>query len=362
MSGKDGNMKGYLLLADGARFEGTLRGTAKTTTGWLVANTGVVGFQEMATDPAYKGQILAFTYPEIGNVGVAERFSESHEPQVAGMVVKVLSEFRSHYLSEDSFENMLSQAGVTCLAGVDTRGVAVHLREKGEMPAAIATEDANLEALTKTLGETDRPQFEPTDPPPPKPGSGAKVAVLNLGIRRSQLKQFAQCCNPIVFAHDARADSILGTKPAGLFVSDGPGASVPPQPTVQTLKALIGKVPILAIGLGNVALGVALGCEAEVMGRGHHGANYAVRNLLDGTAEVTQQRHSIALNRDSVLSNPKVQLLWENMTDQTVEGICTKDGSAVGLQAVLAGPAPGLVNGHISEFVDSLAIGRAYKR
>ena len=131
-------MTGYILLSDGMRLDGQLRGAAKTAMGYLVANTGVVGFQEMATDPAYKGAVLALTYPEIGNVVVTGAFAESPGIQPIAMVVKVLSETQSHYLAEGSLEDALIQAGVPCLTGIDTRALAVHLREKGEMPAAVA--------------------------------------------------------------------------------------------------------------------------------------------------------------------------------------------------------------------------------
>ena len=353
-------MTGHLILADGTKWTGTLHGASGTAAGWLAANTAVVGFQEMATDAAYKGQILAFTYPEIGSVGVAGRFCESSGVQIAGMVVKVLSEYRSHYLAEDSLENFLAGAGAACLSGIDTRGLAVHLRENGEMSAAIAPDDADLGKLGKTLSAMKRPHFRPTEPPVAAAGTGGvKLAVLDLGIRRSQWQQIARCCRPAVFAHDAEAEEVLACKPAGIFVSDGPGAVLPPDRTVATLRKLLGKAPILACGLGHVALGMALGCEAEFLKRGHHGANYAVRNVTDGRAEVTQQRHSAALQRDSVLASSTAELLWENMTDQTVEGIRAADSSAVGLQAILAAPQPGAVNAHLLEFIEHLPGGRS---
>lgn len=349
-------MTGHLLLADGTRMTGRLHGAARTATGWLAANTAVVGFQEMLSDPAYKGCILAFTYPEVGSVGVAERFSESSRPQIAGMVVKALSEHTSHYLCEGTLGGLLAREGVPCLDGIDTRGLAVHLRERGEMPAAIVPAEEDVEKAASALGRLGRPGFEPSEAPPAPGGAGAAtVAVVNLGIRRSQMAQLGRCCKPVVFAHDAAADAVLGCKPAGVFVSDGPGAGLPPQGTVDTLRRLLGEVPILACGLGHVALGVALGCEAEFLTRGHHGANYPVKSVLDGRAEVTQQRHTVTLRRDSVEAAGGARLLWENMTDRTVEGIRGGGGSATGLQSVLAAPEPGAVNAHILEFVEALS-------
>lgn len=348
-------MKGYILLADGMKLEGTLVGPPKTAIGWLAANTAVVGFQEMATDSAYKHSILAFTYPEIGNVGIAEAFSESSSVQVAGLVVKVLSQYRSHYLSEDDFSNLLARHEVPCLVGIDTRALAVHLRDKGEMAAAIAPADANVREIEKALTSLPRPQFQPTEAPRAAAGqAGVRVAVINLGVRRSQLRQLSLCCTPEVFSHESSVAQILDSDPAGVFVSDGPGGVVPPQETTETIAALVGQVPVFACGLGNVALGMALDCSPTFLKRGHHGANCPVRNTADGKVEVTQQRHTVTLDRASVTDSPRAELLWENMNDLSVEGIRSADGSAAGVQSILAPPGPGLVNEHIRRFVEEL--------
>ncbi len=349
-------MKGCILLADGTRLEGEVTGPVRTAMGWVAANTGVVGFQEMVTDPAYKSRILAFTYPEIGNVGVTGAFSESPGVQIGGLVVKVLSGCSSHYRAEGAFADMLADAGAPCLVDVDTRGLAVHLREEGEMAAAIVPEGADLQEALATLSGLERPAFEPTDPSAPGPAaSDLRLAVLDLGIRRSQLAQLSACSAPVLHPYDADADSVLAGGPAGVFVSDGPAGGLPSEHVVQTIRALLGKVPVMGCGLGHVALGMALGCDVTFLKRGHHGANYPVRNLMDGRVEVTQQRHTVVLERESVQGSPEVELLWENINDGTVEGIRRPDGSAVGLQAILAAPQVGLVNAQIRQFIDALA-------
>ncbi len=350
-------MSGYILLADGMRLDGRLAGAKKPAYGYLAANTGVVGFQEMITDPAYKGALLAFTYPEVGNVGVTNAFAESSGIQAAGIVVRVLSEFRTHYLSEDSLENALAQAGVPCLTGVDTRGLAVHLRDHGEVAAAIVPADTDPEKVRASLAALPRPDFAPTPPPTVRDAeAGTKIAVIDLGIRHSLLRQLAACSVPEVFAFDATAEAILAAQPAGVFVSDGPAAGLPPARTIETLKALIGRLPILACGLGHVALGAAMGCQATFLQRGHHGANCPVRNVTEGNVEVTEQRHSVALDRGSVEDNPDVELLWENMNDGSVEGIGSADETAIGLQFTLAASRPGAVNPHIQAFVNELLV------
>ncbi len=349
-------MNGFILLADGTRLDGTLAGAPKTAMGWLAANTAVVGFQEMATDPTYKARLLVFTYPEIGNVGVTKAFSESPRIQAAGLVVKVLSEYRSHYLSEDSLDSLMKREDVPCLVGIDTRGLAVIIRDRGEMPAAITPADADAAALQKALAALERPRFKPTNgPAAPGAGSGKTVAVINLGIRRSTLQQLALCCSPQLLPYDANEQNVLASKPSGLFISDGPGGAAPPEQTVATIRQLVGKIPILAAGLGHVALGIALGCRPAFLKRGHHGANYPVRSLADGRVEITEQRHSVMLERESLTGNAAVALLMENLNDSTVEGIRTPDGLAVGLQATLAAAQPGAINPHIKQFIDRLS-------
>jgi carbamoyl-phosphate synthase small subunit len=354
-----GSVEGYILLADGMRLNGKLAGSWKSATGYIAANTSVVGFQELITDPSYKGGILAFTYPEIGNVGITEKFSESDVCQPAGLVVKALSEFYSHYLSEDSLLKLLMKHETPCLTDIDTRALAVHLRDAGEMPAAISPADGDPDVLRATLIKMQRVEYKgPARMPEGIQGSGPAVAVINLGMRNSELRQLSLCCTPNLFSYDADAAAILAAKPAGVLVSDGPGLGLPPQPTIVTLKGLLGRVPILACGLGCVALGVALGCSITFLRRGHHGDNYPVRNIKDGSFELTHQRHSLVLERRSVDENPNVALLYENIDDGSVEGIHSSDGSALGIQAVFAAPRPGEVNPHIMNFIGSLAGGK----
>jgi carbamoyl-phosphate synthase small subunit len=347
-------MEGYLLLADGTRLDGTMCGADKVAVGWVVANTSVVGFQEMVTDPAYRNAVLAFTYPEIGNVGVTAAFAESGRVQVAGLVVRVLSTCRSHYRSEDNFEAALRADGTPCLCDVDTRGLAVHLREKGEMAAAIAPARVDEAELGRRLETEQRPVPGPADSPVAPDGSGPVIAVLDLGARRSDLAQIGRCAQPRVFEANATAADILASRPAGVLVSDGPGLSLPPAAAVETLRDLVGKVPVMGFGLGNIALGLALGCEATFLKRGHHGANCPVRRLSEGTVEVTSQRHSVVLGRASVETANGVKVTREHLNDGTVEGISADDGRAVGLQAVPQAPMKGMLNPHIEWFVGTL--------
>ena len=349
-------MDAFILLADGTRLDGVLAGAATAATGWVAANTAVVGFQEMVTDPAYKGLLLAFTYPEIGNVGAAAAFGESARVQAAGLVVKVLSGLRSHYTAEEDFEALLQHDGIPCLTDVDTRGLAVHLREHGEMAAAIAPAAEDADALRESLQAVERPAFMPTETlVASEAADGPKVVVIDLGLRRSELAQLALCCRPVLLPHDGDASAVEAEGAAGVVVSDGPGGGLPAAETVRAVASLMGKVPVLGWGLGHVALGMALGCEPAFLKRGHHGVNYPVRCLVDGKAEVTGQRHTVMLARESVEGSDRVELLWENINDGTVEGIRSADGMATGLQFMPAAAQPGQVSAHVRRFVEQIS-------
>ncbi|NLW49505.1 MAG: hypothetical protein GXY85_01500 [Candidatus Brocadiaceae bacterium] len=348
-------MDGYILLSDGTRLNGRLAGEAKVARGWVVANTAVVGFQEMVTDPAYRGLLLAFTYPEVGNVGAAETFAESPRVQPAGLVVKVLSPCRSHWRAEEDFAALLQRNGVPCLTDVDTRGLAVHLREHGEMAAAIAPAGEDADALRRSLAGMERPACAPGGGCGDAQGDGPAAAVLDLGIRRSELAQLRQVCAPVLHAADARADEVLGGGPAAVFVSDGPALARPPEAAVEALKGLLGRVPVFAWGLGQVALGMALGCALTFLRRGHHGVNYPVRCLADGATLVTGQRHTVVLERRSVCGSDRAELLWENVNDGTVEGIRSADGTATGIQFMPTAPLPGEVSAHVRRFIEEIS-------
>jgi len=348
-------MSGILLLSDGTKFAGELEGAASPVTGWLTANTAVVGFQEMLTDPVYQNTLLAFTYPEVGNVGVTKIFSESQSIQPKGLIVRELCKSPSHYRAEGGFEEMLSGSGVPCLTGVDTRGLAVHLRKAGEMPAVIAPAGFDERALIKQLANEERPQWEKIDSPAMQaPENAPEVAVIDLGMRSSFAKQLCRCCKPARFSHDAVPDVILKNDPGAVIVTDGPSFNYPPQETVETIKNVCGRLPLLACGLGNIALGLAMGAKMTFLERGHHGANYPVRRLSDGKIETTRQQHSVILDRKSVEKCGNLNVSMLNVNDASVEGVMSEDGSAIGYQALLPVAGRSDTNRHLLDFIESI--------
>jgi carbamoyl-phosphate synthase small subunit len=223
------------------------------------------------------------------------------------------------------------------------------------MPAAIALEGTDPETLKRPLARRERPEFRPSKTAPVPPSQSAlKVAVLSLGVRRSLVQQLSSCSAVEIFPPDAAVQDIMAARPAGVLISDGPGTCLPPMKAVDTIKELIGRAPLLGCGLGHVALGMALECAPTFLKRGHHGANYPVRNVLTGKVEVTQQRHTVALDRRSLEGKPGVEVLSENVNDGTVEGFRATGLSAVGFQQILVAPQAGLVNAHLKAFVDGL--------
>ncbi len=328
-------MDGIILLADGTKLNGDISGDyAEPAAGWLTANTGVVGFQQMLTDPVYQDVLLAFTYPEIGNTGAAEAFAESPAVQPKAVVVREICQYPSHYRAETALPDYISANGGVCLSGIDTRWLAVYLREKGEMPAVIAEAAHDLDELKGLIEQVGRPSITRNQPSPELNTSRSNplVNVINLGVRYSFAQQLAKCCKPSFFPFDTDADDLLKNNPDAVIVSDGPAFNLPPRQVVDTLKALAGQCPVLACGSGNVALGMAFGCGVDTLKRGHHGANYPVRDLETGKVQNTAQRHSVVLNKESAESCDKMRPAYLNVNDDSIEGIRSEDGTALGYQ------------------------------
>ncbi len=351
-------MDGFLLLADGTKLNGQLSGCSSPTAGWLTVNTGVVGFQQMLTDPVYRNVLLAFTYPEVGNTGEAASFSESDTVQPRGVIVRELCSFPSHYRAGGGLSEMLSRAEVPCLSGVDTRGLAVLLRRNGEMPAMIASADHDESDLLRRLRDTGRPRWaaDGEGGTERKMGGecGPEVAVIDLGMRNSFAGQLCRCCRPRIFSCDALPETVMEQEPDAVVVTDGPAVGPPPEESLELLKSIIGRVPLLACGLGNIALGMAMGCGIDFLRRGHHGANYPVRDVQSGAIETTFQRHSVVLDRQSAEQCEHLDVSRINVNDGSVEGVRTGDGLAIGYQHLLPLHGRDGVNHHLSEFMESL--------
>ena len=351
--------KAQLVLEDGAVFEGIPFAKTGRTSGETVFYTGVVGYQEVVTDPSYAGTLTVFTYPIIGSYGVNSEDSETPDVHVSGVVLRRYSRHISNFRATGKFEDFLAKNGVVGIEGVDTRALAVHLREQGEMKGMIVPGDADPQALVKKLRKMRSPWGSdlvdglraPGLVSPPKPKT--RLAVLNLGVKRSTLEQLtALGCAIKVFPASATPRSILAAKAKGILVAGGPGDPRVLDSVIASLKALLGKIPILGVGSGQPVLALALDCGVRRMKTGHRGVNYPVKRVTDGTTEITVQAHSFTVDEANVSAD--VEITHLNVNDRTIEGIRSRKFPARSVQFQPNTDEMGAPNRVFADFVGSL--------
>lgn len=353
------NGKAMLVLEDGTVFEGDTFGKVGEAIGETVFYTGVVGYQEVLTDPSYAGTLTTLTYPIIGSYGVNDEDNETSRTHPSGVIIKEYSRTASNFRSTGTLEDFLIEHGVVGIRGVDTRQVAVHLRDHGEMKGIIVPGDVDAdEALAKVKSATS-PWEEDllsglSAPEAPKPRGKAKhkLVALNVGVKRSTLAALATlgCAVRVVPASTSAAE-VLALKSDGLLLSGGPGDPNAAGQVIDTVKTLLGKIPILGVGLGHQVLALALGCPVRRMKVGHHGVNHSVKCTADGKGEITVQHHSFVVG-DGVPDG--VEVTHQNVNDNTVEGIRSSSHPAVSVQFHPSNDDWGRPNRVYSEFLESL--------
>ncbi len=328
-----------LALEDGAVFTGRSFGAVGTSEGEVVFNTSMTGYQEILTDPSYKGQIVTMTYPLIGNYGVNRLDVESRQPHVAGFVVKELSPVYSNYRADLSLEEYLKENKIIGIEGIDTRALTRRLRISGAMRGILSTEildDAKLVARARGAAEMEGADWVQAVKPPEayewdedqgdwglgkvERGDGLHVVALDCGAKQNILRHFVERGIKVtVLPPDVSTEEILKHRPDGLFVSNGPGDPAVLDYAVKPIKAVLGKVPIFGICLGHQLLGRALGAQTFKLKFGHRGGNQPVKNLDTGRVEITSQNHGFAVDRKSLEARGGV-VTHLNLNDQTVEG------------------------------------------
>lgn len=325
-------------MEDGTCFEGQAISPDGESAGEVVFNTAMTGYQEILTDPSYAGQIVLMTYPLIGNYGVNKEDVESKDVYVKGFVVKEFCRVPSNYRATQSLIDYLNEHKIVAIEGVDTRALTRHLREKGAMKAIISTKDFDKKSLARKLAAL--PSMEGSDwvkevSTPKKyvwkdEGRGArdegrevryKVAAIDCGIKFNILRILTRLgCEVHVFPAKATAEEILAIQPDGLFLSNGPGDPAAVKYVVETVRNLVGKLPIFGICLGHQMLGIALGGKTYKLKFGHHGANHPVKDLLDNRIGITSQNHGFCVDIKS-LGKDDVELIDINLNDRTLEGL-----------------------------------------
>jgi carbamoyl-phosphate synthase small subunit len=335
-----------LVLRDGAVFEGEAIGAeAAATTGEVVFNTALSGYQEILTDPSYAGQVITFTHPHIGNYGVNADDDESHRPFCSGVIVRDLARRPSNWRSEQSLDDLLRAHDVPGVAGIDTRRLTRHLRDEGALPGAFGTDEAAVRAAASAATTTDGIDLVATvtTPEPYVVGDDDapfRVVAYDLGIKRTILRHLvgAGCRVEIVPASTSAAD-VLAREPDGVFLSNGPGDPAPLAGVAAAVSELVGAVPVFGICMGHHVLGLALGGRTYKLRFGHHGANHPVRHEATGRVEITSQNHNYAVDADSLAG--RVELTHVNLNDGVVEGMRVLDAPAFSVQYhPEAGPGP----------------------
>jgi carbamoyl-phosphate synthase small subunit len=337
-----------LLLEDGKTFYGQTFAGAGETLGEVVFNTSMTGYQEVLTDPSYKGQIVAMTYPLIGNYGVNHEDMESVAIQVEGFIVREYLPFPSNWRSQKNLKEFLEEARVIGVEGIDTRALTKHIRTAGAMKGIIATGERRPEELLEKVHAypglvgrdlvakvtTSSPYLWDGErrPLPWQSGmTGAdlwpdrshpyKVVALDYGIKYNILRNLVRRdCHIVVLPAQAQPADILALEPDGLFLSNGPGDPAAVTYAINTVRSLLPKLSIFGICLGHQLLGLAMGGTTFKLKFGHRGGNQPVKDLLTGKVEITSQNHGFCVDIES-LKGKDVELTHINLNDQTLEGM-----------------------------------------
>ena len=330
-----------LALADGRVFRGEALGAPGVGRGEVVFNTSMTGYQEILTDPSYRGQMVCMTYPLIGNYGINSEDVESRRPWVAGFIVKEACPYPSSWRSRISLDDYLREHGIVGIQGIDTRALTRHLRDQGAQEGIISTEEPDAARLAERAralpGLIGRDLVSEVSVEQPHawtegpwdlvrgytspPAARFKVIAFDSGIKQTILRCLAGIgCDVEVVPADTGAAAVLERKPHGIFLSNGPGDPEAVPYLIETVRGLAGKAPIFGICLGNQILGLALGGSTYKLKFGHHGGNHPVRDLETGRVEITSQNHGFAVDPRSIEQLGLVET-HVNLNDGTSEGM-----------------------------------------
>jgi len=370
-------MTGVLVLEDGSYFEGICTGKSGERIGEVILNTAVVGHQEIMTDPANAGKILTFTYPLIGNYGVARKFYDSKKCWVQALVIKEESKMYSNWQGETTLNKFLKKEQIVGISEVDTRTLAVRIRDSGEMLGIVSTlvpadrKDAKIAALLKRLKDYEKyakrdliknisaEKMTEIEGNPSEPN----IAILDLGVLNSFVQQLKILgCNLRLLPYDTDADKILGLNPDGLIISSGPEEDEAISGIVGVVKRLIGKIPLLGISLGHEIICLALGGRLKKLKVGHRGVNYPVKSPFSYKGDITVQNHSFVVDEESIRGRDDVKITLRNVNDDSVEEMESEGLKLISTQYYPVSPGFDEVNDVFNRFLNMVKQGSRHAK
>ena len=365
-------MKAALALADGRVFFGQALGASGEISGEVVFNTSMSGYQEILTDPSYRGEIVTMTYPLIGNYGINREDVESSRPHLAGFIVKEACDMPSNWRSEMTLDAYLKENNIIGLSGIDTRALVRHIRDKGAQTGIISTIDLDADSLVakakaapsivgqdlvqevtcKEIYDWNEGTWDLANGYEKQQGPAEyKVVAYDFGIKYNILRNLvSQGCAVTVVPADTPAEEVLAMRPDGVFLSNGPGDPEPITYAQENIRQLLGKVPLFGICLGHQLLSIALGGSTYKLKFGHRGGNQPVRRGEGHNVEITSQNHGFAVDASTLQNDAVVTHI--NLNDNTVEGLKHKTMPAFSVQYhPEASPGPHDANYLFDEFI-----------
>lgn len=355
-----------LLLEDGTLFTGKAFGAAGESTGEVVFNTGITGYQEVLSDPSYCGQIVTMTYPLIGNYGVTRDDFESMRPFIHGFVVRQHEEVPSNWRAQFNLDSLLKEYGIVGISGIDTRMLTRILRHHGTMKGILTTSDVSVEELKERLNAStllrDQVDRVSTKSVFGCPGTKERVVVVDFGSKSGIIRDLTKRgADVVVVPHTATADQIRRLCPDGVLLSNGPGDPKDVPHAAKMIAELLGELPIFGICLGHQLFALASGADTEKLKFGHRGGNHPVKDLESGRCYITSQNHGYTVREDSIAGTDLV-VTHINNNDKTIEGLRHKTFPAFSVQYhPEAAPGPFDSSYLFDEFLDMIRKFKASK-